>query len=224
MHGDLQVELACRERDEDIVGVVRHRGDERGGALDPGLTQHGVLERRADHVQAPRGLEVGLQRGIGIDHHHRHAGLLELFDDDLSKAPEAAHDHVTFQRPNRAIHAPPPERLAQAPLDQVLGDVHRGVEGGSDADEDEADRVDAARRAARSHLLVAHRGERDDRHVEGLEEAEPLHQHEAQCADQREREEGPERRHGAPAVRRVARPDPRGVIPNGPAHEAPPAR
>jgi hypothetical protein len=84
------------------------------------------------------------------------------------EAPEAAHDHVVVQRCDGPFHGSPPQNLSEAALDEERREGADGVEDGPEPQHDEADGVQAPGLREGNGLAVADRGQRDDRHVEGV--------------------------------------------------------
>src|SRR5204862_3826796 len=93
--------------------------------------------------------------GILIDHDDLAAGTGDVLGVGPADPAPSTDDDVVRHRLDVAFHAPPPNRVADVPLDQRLDQDAEGISGGADAGEDEnraEDGVDAA--------LVADGGDR----------------------------------------------------------------
>ena len=144
-----------------------------------------------------------------LDDHVGHVVLLELDDDLGPDAAVTANDEVVAQILQPALHLALSPEDAEAVLGERLGEYAESEQHGTDTEHDQDGREGAARRGLRMELAVADGADRDDRHVEGVEQAPAVDEHVARDPDddddseQRRREpEAQERmRDGPPAAR-----------------------
>ena len=141
--------------------------------------------------------------GQHVDHHHVLAVVAELSRDGRAHPAVSAQDEVPAQRLDRPCH---PSRLpfsAGGPEDQRFRHHADEAEEEPHAHDREEHGPHVSGRAERAYLAEPDRGDRDDGHVERVEQRPPLDRHEACRA---ERGDGD---HGSQPDADVRRPEPR---------------
>ena len=96
--------------------------------------------------------------------------IQELLDNVLPRPARACDDDVIRQLGNLPLHAPPPERLTDGPLDEERGEVRLHVRQHSDPADDEphGERARAGHVPHVAQLEEADRRDRDDGHVRAV--------------------------------------------------------
>src|ERR1035437_4982239 len=97
----------------------------------------------------------------------------EVFHARPAHAPPPADDDVSGHPADLAIHPPPLHALAQVSLDERFEQDTKGVQRGSDTQQDEHDGEQLARCRQGVDLTEADSGDRGDRLVHRVENSEP---------------------------------------------------
>ena len=197
------VDRPARQRDEQVVGVARQRGDECLGAVDPGRAQRLVERGVADDRRQGDPLET---LTVEVDDHDVATAPVEVVGDGAADPAPAAHDDVAVEVSDLAVHSPPPDVVGEPPLGDQLDAQREGIQHGTDAGDDDGDREHLLGGAELADLAEAHRRDRRDGLVEGVEERE-AEQPVPHRADREDRADDPERQ-AQPGRRRPHDSDP----------------
>ena len=163
-------ERSTGEGDEEVRGVGRQRRHQRARVLDAGLTQHVVARRVAQHVgEAVDGRDP---LGIVVDDHDLPPGIPELLGDGSADPAPTAQDHVVAQPIDALVHPSPLHDRSEVALDDELQPDRQCVQRRAHAGQDQDDREHLARAVQRLDLPEAHRRDRRDRLVGGVQHAE----------------------------------------------------
>ena len=191
------IELAGRDRDEE-VGLVGGQGEEdAAGPFDPGLLQHLVVGRVAlDEEERRRGRGLVDPGPVGLDDDEITFRREELVDDGLGRLVGAADDVVALEPADVLFHLAPPQDAFELPLDDERGDRGHG-EGDRPQREDDVGRGKDAGGRVRAEVVgfaVADGADGDDGHVDRVEEGPfgPSDHLEAGDADEEDGDEQPE--------------------------------
>ena len=174
---------AGARHDEQAVCIGGDDCDERSSAVDPGSFQALVGRCVIVKRNTVRQREVSESPSAAVDDDEGDAGARELLAHEAAHPTVATDDDVIFERahcllqPLSSHHRP---QFAARPRAKKLGPCEEHRE---DAAERERHRKNSPARRQRMHLPEADRRQRDDRHVERIEERpafdemEPEHPH-----------------------------------------------
>jgi hypothetical protein len=193
------IQLACGQRDVDVVGIGRQRADQAAGTFDARLQKHCVLGGVALDAEKLFLPKVPQRLGVFLDHHERHGFGDQLLTHDAAHAAEAADDEVIGQLRDLSFHFAPPKGSLKLPLDDLPCNQARAVQDDAQAAENQQHGKELPGGPQRLHLAVADRRESDHGHVEGINETHPHDDHVPQRADAGEAEQGNEGDQDRPA-------------------------
>src|SRR5438045_1336991 len=126
-----------------------------------------------------------IQRLVGlVDHNVRHLVALELRNDLRADAAVATDDEVVPQPVQVSLQLALPPISAECIVRQRFREDAEPVKHGADADNDQTRREQPAGGSLRMHLGVTDCADRDDDHVEGVEQAPAVDEHVARNAEQ----------------------------------------
>ena len=91
---ELGSQLASRQRDEHVGGVVGHGRDEHAGALDSRFLQDRLFGRVAHQVQIPSRFHRAASVVIQVDDHERNFRAGQTLANEGSDPAESGHDRV----------------------------------------------------------------------------------------------------------------------------------
>ncbi len=184
-HAHGGIEISCPDHGEEAVLVVRQAGDHAPRVRDPCVLQDLGVAGIADHDEHSM-VELTQRRLPGwvhLDHHIRCPGLLEFAHDVDGAVAAVTQDDVLAHLGDLSIHLPSLPPFENPKLDERGDDGTDRVGERSDPDQDEEHREDSFRRVERESFTVADGAERDDRHIERVEERPALDEHVTGHAD-----------------------------------------
>ena len=165
---------------DQVVFVQRQAGDQAGGAAQSCFFQNvffGGVADNVEHFLQGAGMQL-LQLAdifLGDVHHHvRSIGLLQFGHRMPAGVSQAADNVVAGQLVYVMLHSAPPERLLELHFHHEGGHDRKNINRDRDPEQHNAD-VEHAQRgivAGINDFSVAHSGQSDDRHVEGLEKSD----------------------------------------------------
>ena len=172
--GQRRVHLPGHEHHQHIVRIAGQGADEALGAAHAGLLQHMLVERIAVQDDFVLHARVGAAlRLIRFHDDEGHARLLQLPGGLEAHLPQAAHDDVASNPFQALLHATLLEIALQIAFDDEGGEIRNRVGGHAQTQHQVEDGEKLGGRGDIPHLPEAHREQRGDGHVEGVQPPQP---------------------------------------------------